>query len=63
MSKIEDRRSEAARTDNAEPRRRPPPLPPMRLNPFAKGCLFGLRLLLGATTAMAAYAALHGVQG
>jgi hypothetical protein len=33
----------------------------MRLDPIAKAGLIGLRLLLGATTVMAVYAALHGV--
>jgi len=41
-------------------RRRPPPLPPMRLGRLSQAGLIGLRLLLGLTTAMALYAALRG---
>jgi hypothetical protein len=46
-----------------ELRRRPPPLPPMRLGRLSQAGLIGLRLLLGLTTAMALYAAFCGVHG
>lgn len=39
--------------------RRQPPLPPMRLGRFAQAGLIGLRMLLGLSAAMAAFAAFH----
>jgi hypothetical protein len=44
-------------------RRRPPPLPPMRLGRFAQAGLVGLRVLLCVTAAMAAFAVFHEPQG
>lgn len=44
-------------------RRRPAPLPPMRLGRSAQAGLIGLRVLLGVSTAMAAFAAFHGPHG
>lgn len=38
-----------------------PPLPPMQLGLLTKGALIGIRVLLGVTTAMATYAAFHGL--
>jgi hypothetical protein len=44
-------------------RRRPSPLPPMRLGRFAGAALIGLRVLLGLSAAMAVFAAIRGPQG
>ena len=46
-------------TGPASLRRRSPSLPPMRLGRFAQAGLIGLRLLLGFTAGMAAYAVFH----
>jgi hypothetical protein len=56
---------EAPRAATAAPgaRRRPPPLTPMRLGRFAQAGLIGLRVLLGVSTAMAAFAAFRGPHG
>jgi hypothetical protein len=44
-------------------RRRPPPLPPMRLGRRARAGLLALRVVLGASVVMATFAAVHGPHG
>lgn len=63
MTDIDVSRSLLSGLDQAGPRRRPPPLPAMALSPLARAGLWGLRILLSATTLMAAYAILFGSHG
>ena len=64
MPPLDHRRPGAAAGPTARAaRRRPPPLPPMRLGRFAQAGLIGLRVLLGLSAAMAAFAALHAPPG
>ena len=44
-------------------RRRPPPLPPMRLGRGAQAGLLALRVVLGTSLVMAGFAAVHGPHG
>jgi hypothetical protein len=52
-----------SRSPRADVHRRRPPLALMRLGPFARAGLIGLRVLLCATTLMAGYAAFCGPHG
>ncbi|HSZ51929.1 MAG TPA: hypothetical protein VK801_10190 [Caulobacteraceae bacterium] len=62
MPKTDAQLPDPLRLDAAGPcRRRRPPMPRMRLDPLTKASLIGLRVLLVVMTAMAGYAAFHGV--